>query len=239
MNKLKGLLYTLVVTLLFAACEPVESSYTVDGNVPGIYTVKNGSVLAQELTDSLLTVSNIGDFDLQVGDRVYLALYYFYDLYNPKNNELKIVDVIEKIPTLSVTERDSVNAAGYDLPLRPYGYYFQPSMWVWDNRLNVNALFAAKPEDVDFVMSLRNVRNDTVNFNLLAKTTAPMDTACTKLLSYDLNNFGTLLTEEEKVGLKNHKKLNFCVFMKNKTAKDSLIEQRWDVATGEFANPLY
>lgn len=239
MNKLKGLFYTLVATLLFVACEPVEYSYTMDGNVPGIYTVKSGSILAQELTDSLLAVSNIGDFDLQVGDRVYLTLYYFYDLYNPKNNELKIVDVIEKIPTLSVTERDSVNAAGYDLLLRPYGYYFQPSMWVWDNRLNVNALFASKPEDVDFVMSLRNVRNDTINFNLLAKTTAPKDTVCTKLLSYDLNNFEALLTEEEKVGLKNYKKLNFFVYMKNKNSKDSLIEQRWDVSTGEFANPLY
>lgn len=239
MNKLKVIFYSLIATVLFVACEPVENSYVTHGYVPNIYTVNSSYTLTPEFSDSLISVSNIGEFDLQPGDRVYLTLYYYNDLYNPKKNELKIYNVIEKIPTLSIAEHDSVNAADYDLLLRPYGYYFQPSMWVWNNRLNVNVLFASKPEDADFAMSLRGVKNDTVNFDLLAKTTVPLDTACTKLLSYDLNNFETLFTDEEKAGLRTHEKLKFSVFMNNKNSKDSIVEYRWDVVTGEFVNPLY
>ena len=251
MNKLKGIFYTLVVAVLFVACEPVENSYTMDGYMLDIYTVKSNSTLSQELSDTVLSVKNIGDFELQAGDRVCLYLYYHYDLYNIKNNQLKIDNMVAKIPTLSISEREDVNAIDYDLLLGSNNYllykkdgksYFLTypyNIWLWDNRLNVIASFASKPENVDFVMSLRDVKNDTVNFNLLAKTTAPMDTVCTKLLSYDLKNFRTLLTDEEKDELRRHQKLTFQIFMKNKNSKDSLVEQSWGVMNGKFVNPLF
>lgn len=251
MNKLKEIFYALAAVVLFVACEPVENSYVVDGNILDIYTVNSGMTITQEFDDSLLSVGNIGNFDLQAGDRVCLYLYYHYDLYNIKNNRFGIVDVVDKIPTLSIAERESVDTAGYDMLLGSTNYlmynvgnksYFLPkayNIWIWDNRLNVIASFPSKPQNTDFVMSLRSVKNDTVNFNLLGKTTAPLDTVCTKLLSYDLKNFKTLLTDDEKAQLRTHEKLKFQIYMKNKNSKDSLIEQCWGVMHGEFVNPLF
>lgn len=239
MNKLKGIFYTFVSAVLIVACEPVENSYTVDTYMLDVYTIGGNSALIPEFEDTLLKVTNMGEFDLAAGERVCLYVYNHFDAYNPKNSELKIVNVVEKIPTLSIAEREGINSSEYELLMRPISYYYQPSIWVWNNRLNVNALFHALPENTDFVMSIRDIQNDTVNFNLLGKTTAPSDSLHTKLLSYDLNNLKTLLTDDEKAGLNAHEKLTFRIFMKYKDSKDSLMELGCGVEKGEFVNPLY
>lgn len=240
MNNLKGIFYTAVLSvLLLVSCGPIENTNTFDIVKLDIYTVNAGSTLTEEFDDSSFTVRNFSDFDLQIGDRVCLFVHGYFDFYNPKNSYQEIRALVEKIPTLTITERGAVNESDYDLPLRSYDYCCQPNTWLWNNRLNVNALFAAKPEATDFVMSLREVRNDTVCLNLLAKSTMPSDTLFTKLLSYDLNNIDSLFTSEERDSVKKHEKLTFRIYMKNKNSKDSLVEQTWGINKGEFVNPLF
>lgn len=239
MNKIKGIFYTVFcVALLLVACDPVENSYTSDTYMIDIYTVNN-NYLIPEFDDTLLAVTNFSDFDLNNGERACVNLHYHYDAFNSKNCEFRIINVVEKISDMPLAQREGVDIAGYDLPLTVFPYWYQPSVWLWDNRLNVNAKFAAKPDATDFVMSLRAVQSDTLLFNLFAKTTMPSDTLHTKLLSYDLNNVDDLFTDEEKEGLKGYEKLKFRIFMKNIIGKDSVVERVFDVQKGEFVNPLF
>ena len=231
MNKLKFIFPVLLSVLLIAvACEPVQNSYVVDSYSVDVYMVNGNATLTPELGDTILRVSNFSSYDLEPGDRACICLHYHFDAYNSKNCELKIADVMEKIETLELDPRENTADESYDLPIGVYDYNLcKPYAWVCNNRVNVNALFKAKPAATDFVMSLAGVKQDTLLLNLRAKTTAPSDTAFTKLLSYSLDGIGNMLTDEEKAGLQGHEKLKLRVQM-----KDGWI----DVSTGEFVNPL-
>ena len=240
MNRLKTIFYTIIATVLFfVACDPVQNSYTSDSYLRDIYTVNNNTTLTPEFGDTSLRVSNFNEFGLRPGDRVSLYLHYHFDAYDANKNELKIVELLEKIQTLSIGQCDSVDVSDYDLPLRVSPYDYQPSIWVWNNRLNINAIFAAKADSTDFVMSLRGVERDTVMLNLSARTTAPLGSYEAKLLSYDIADIGKVLADEEVDSLKQHKKLIFRIYLKNKDDKGNLFERPYLVEKGEFANPLY
>lgn len=240
MDKLKVIfLNVIVAVLLLVSCGPMENSYVSDSYTIDVFTVNNGATLTPEFDDTLLRVKNFADFDLQPGERVSLHMHKHFDAYNPKNSYLEIVDLLEKIPTLSIAQREDVVPDGYDLPLGVSPYFYQPSIWVWDNRLNVNALFRAKADATDFVMSLRDIRKDTVSLNLLAKSDEPTETLSAKLLSYNLENIDALFTNEEKEALKGYKKLVFNIYMKNKDKEDKLSDKLYFVEKGEFLNPLY
>ena len=239
MNRVKGIFYALVGFVLLVACEPVENSYTSDTYLLDIYKVNNNTSLAAEFGDTSLFVSNFSEFKLKPGDRACLYLHSHLDAYNSKNNSLRIVDVVEVIPTLAIEQRDALDAAEYDLPLRAKAYYYNPAIWIWDNRLNVNAVFAAKPDATDFAMTVRGVAKDTVMVNLLAKTTEASNEYSSRLLAYDLANIGEMLTPEEQEALKSYEKLIFRIYLKNKGKDGQLIEIPYFVEKGTFANPLY
>lgn len=239
MNRVKGIFYALVGFVLLIACEPVDNSYFSDTYLLDIYKVNNNTSLTAEFGDTSLFVSNFSEFKLKPGDRAYLYLHSHLDAYNSKNNSLKIVELVEIIPTLTFEQRDALNVAEYDLPLRATMYNYNPSIWIWDNRLNVNVLFAAKPDATDFAMTVRGVAKDTVMVNLLAKTTEASNKSSSKLLAYDLANIGEMLTPEEQEALKSYEKLIFRIYLKNKGEDGTLVEKPYLVEKGEFANPFY
>ena len=239
MNRVKGIFYALVGFVLLIACEPVENSYISDTYLLDIYKVNNNTSLTAEFNDTFMYVNNFSEFKLKPGDRACLYLQSHLDAYNSKNNSLRIVDVVEVIPTLAIEQRDALDAAEYDLPLRAKAYYYNPAIWIWDNRLNVNAVFAAKPDAIDFAMTVRGVAKDTVMVNLLAKTTEASEEYSSRLLAYDLANIGEMLTPEEQEALKSYEKLIFRIYLKNKGKDGQLIEIPYFVEKGAFANPLY
>ena len=239
MNRVKGIFYALVGFVLLVACETFENSYISDTYLLDIYKVNNNTSLTAEFNDTFMYVNNFSEFKLKPGDRACLYLQSHLDAYNSKNNSLRIVDVVEVIPTLAIEQRDALDAAEYDLPLRAKAYYYNPAIWIWDNRLNVNAVFAAKPDVTDFAMTVRGVAKDTVMVNLLAKTTEASNEYSSKLLAYDLANIGEMLTPEEQEALKSYEKLIFRIYLKNKGKDGQLIEIPYFVEKGAFANPLY
>ena len=239
MNRVKGIFYALVGFVLLVACEPVENSYISDTYLLDIYKVNNNTSLTAEFNDTFMYVNNFSEFKLKPGDRACLYLHSHLDAYNSKNNSLRIVDVVEVIPTLAIEQRDALDAAEYDLPLRAKAYYYNPAIWIWDNRLNVNAVFAANPDATDFAMTVRGVAKDTVMVNLLAKTTEASNEYSSKLLAYDLASIGEMLTPEEQEALKSYEKLIFRIYLKNKGEDGQLIEIPYFVEKGAFANPLY
>ena len=239
MNRVKGIFYALVGFVLLVACEPVENSYISDTYLLDIYKVNNNTSLTTEFNDTFMYVNNFSEFKLKPGDRACLYLQSHLDAYNSKNNSLRIVDVVEVIPTLAIEQRDALDAAEYDLPLRAKAYYYNPAIWIWDNRLNVNAVFAANPDATDFAMTVRGVAKDTVMVNLLAKTTEASNEYSSRLLAYDLANIGEMLTPEEQEALKSYEKLIFRIYLKNKGKDGQLIEIPYFVEKGAFANPLY
>ena len=239
MNRVKGIFYALVGFVLLVACEPVENSYISDTYLLDIYKVNNNTSLTAEFNDTFMYVNNFSEFKLKPGDRACLYLQSHLDAYNSKNNSLRIADVVEVIPTLAIEQRDALDAAEYDLPLRAKAYYYNPAIWIWDNRLNVNAVFAAKPDVTDFAMTVRGVAKDTVMVNLLAKTTEASNEYSSRLLSYDLANIGEMLTPEEQEALKSYEKLIFRIYLKNKGKDGQPIEIPYFVEKGTFANPLY
>lgn len=239
MNRVKGIFYALVGFVLLVACEPVENSYISDTYLLDIYKVNNNTSLTAEFNDTFMYVNNFSEFKLKPGDRACLYLQSHLDAYNSKNNSLKIVELVEIIPTLTFEQRDALDAAEYDLPLRAKAYYYNPAIWIWDNRLNVNAVFAAKPDVTDFAMTVRGVAKDTVMVNLLAKTTEASNEYSSRLLAYDLANIGEMLTPEEQEALKSYEKLIFRIYLKNKGKDGTLVEKPYLVEKGEFANPFY
>lgn len=240
MTRLKSIFSAIIGAMLFfTACDPVENSYIYDEYDLNIFTVSGNKKLEPEFLDTLLSAKNFDDFDLKAGDRVCLYLHNHLDVYNPKNSYLEILNLVEKIPTSAMPQRESIDASSYDLPLNIYMYYYNPATWIWKNILNINVTFAAKPEATDFVMVLHGIKEDYVEFNLLAKTTEPSERYSSKLLSYDIKDITTLFTDEEKEALKGYEKLKFRIYLKNKGEDGKLSDKAYYVERGEFVNPLF
>lgn len=247
MNKLKGIFYAIAAAvLLFTSCEPVQPTYVVSSYSSNIYTITEDLKLAPEFEDTLYRVNNVGDFGkfgLEPGDRAHLILHYYFDAYNGKGGELNIYSNVEEIATLPIMPRGSVDANDYEMPLGLYSYELLYAntypTWIWDNRLNINVSFAAKPSATDFVMALRGVEKDTVRLDILAKTTLPSDTVNSKLLSYDIKNITEMFTDEEKSALREYEKLTFRIYRKNKKVTGELYDVACGIYAGEYVNPLH
>lgn len=247
MNKLKGIFFAITATvLLFTSCDPVQPSYVISSYSSNIYTITEDLKLAPEFEDTLYRVNNISEFDkfgLEPGDRAHLILHYYFDAYSAKGAELNVYSTLEEIATLPIVPRDSVDAGDYGLPLGIYPYELLYAntypTWIWDNRLNINVSFAAKPAGTDFVMALRGVEKDTVRLDILAKTTLPSDTVNSKLLSYDIKNITEMFTDEERSALREYEKLTFKIYRKNKKVTGELYDVACGIYAGEYVNPLH
>lgn len=244
MNRFLGIFVSFVTLLLMlVSCEPAEIYKTEEGYVSNIYTV-NKATLMPEFEDSLIRlVNDPADFDLKTGDRAHILLYYYYDAYSGKKPEWKIEQVVEKIPTLSMVARDSIDVDSFDMAFSGlYGYEllgaYTSSQWIWNNCLNVNVTHRGIPEKTQFAMTLNGIVNDTIKLNLLGKTEEKGDTIRTKLLTYDLTNIGDLLTDSEKESLDEYDKLKFRVYLKYEDAKGDTHNYSFPISLGEFINPL-
>ena len=90
----------------------------------------------------------------------------------------------------------------------------------------------------DSISTYRGVSNDTINLNLLAKTEQPSDTARTRLLTFDLNNIGSLLTDEERVAINGYERMKFRVYLKYKDKEGKLHDNVFPIVVGDIANPV-
>ncbi|MBO7230273.1 MAG: hypothetical protein J6V20_02545 [Bacteroidaceae bacterium] len=242
MNKFSGIFLTAVSVFTFLACGPGEISYVEEGYLSGIYTA-NKATLRPEFEDTLYRMNNKPwDFGLETGDRAHVLLHYTFDAYNGKGVEWEIVNVVEEIPTLSLSPREEIDSSVYDMPFDGYTYYelydsYMRPEWVWNNMINVNVKYKAVAEKTQFVMAVRGVSNDTINLNLFAKTEQLSDTARTKLLTFDLNDIGSLLTDEEKVAINGYERMKFRVHLKYKDKTGKLHDNSFPIMVGDIANP--
>ncbi len=242
MNRLFGTISFFVALFSLASCGPAEVTWVEEGYVSNIYMV-NKATLRPEFEDTIYRVTNNPwDFGLETGDRAHVIMHYYFDAYSGRSTQWDIVRVVEEIPILPVTNRDSIDTFSYDMPFAGvntyelYDRYLHPA-WVWNNRLNVNVVYKAVPENTQFAMTVRGVSNDTINMHLLAKSEQLSDTARTKLLTFDLNNIGRLLTNDEKVAIKGYDRLKFRIHLNYKDAEGKLHDNSFSVMYGDIETP--
>ena len=243
MNKFTGIFLVLISLFALWACDPIENSYKQEGYISRIYTV-NKAALRPEFEDTLYRMTNEPwEFGLETGDRAHVLLHYKYDAFNGKGVEWEVFKVIEEIPTLNLTPREEIDADTCDMPfsgLTPYELYdsYMRPEWVWNNMINVNVVYKAVAEKTRFAMTVRGVSNDTISLNLLAKTEQPSDTARTRLLTFDLNNIGSLLTDEERIAINGYERMKFRVHLKYKDKEGKLHDNVFPIVVGDIANPV-
>lgn len=245
MNKLCKIFLSIAASfVVLVSCGPGEISNESWGYVSHIYTVDKHT-LRPEFEDTLFRMSNFEEFahELSTGDRAHILLYYYHDHYSSMAPDWKIVEVIEKIPTLQLASRDEIDLAAYDMPFTGLAYYETSSayidpVWLWKDKLNVNAVFRSDADKTEFAMSVKEVKNDTLHMNLLARTTMPSSKDTTKLLTFDLTDIGSMLTADEKASLRVYDKLKFRVHLKYIDNKGTVKDNKFDVLRGEFVNPM-
>ncbi|MBQ8336198.1 MAG: hypothetical protein IJY44_01550 [Bacteroidaceae bacterium] len=246
MNRLFRIFPLAVIAVAaLVSCGPAVNSNEEWGYESHVYTVDKYA-LRPEFADTFYRISNFSDFtdQLKDGDRAHVLLYFYRDFYSSKGREWKIINVVEKIPTLEVTPRKNIDADTCDMPftgITPYelsSRYLWPT-WLWKSKLNVNVSFKSVAADTKLAMEVRNVVNDTVHMNLLGKSYAASDSVHTKLLTFDLTGIEGLLTSEEAASLKEYEKLKFMMHYKHVTKKDSVFDNAVPVYYGEFSNPMH
>lgn len=242
MKKFFSLLVAFISVIAFWSCGPVTPEGTFEQYLETIYTVKK-SAAVPEFEDTAFYVKNIDEYGLVTGDRVHMGLHYYYDAYSGKKGEWNIVKMVRKIPVRSIVARENIETSEYDMPFEGLVFYelFDSYLWpdwIWENRLNINVGFKAPAEKTQIEMVMHGVANDTIKLHLVAKSDENSNIATTQLLTYNLEDIPSLLTEEEKDGLKEYEKLNFRIYYKLKDG-DKLKDTNFTIKRGEFKNPLY
>ena len=117
--------------------------------------------------------------------------------------EWNIVNVVEKIPTRSITAQDSAMCADFTTPFTALNFYefmdrFCNPLWVWNDCQNINITYKGVEEGAEFAMVVRGVADDCLELQLLAKANTIGEVETTKLLTFDLKNVGDFLSKEQK-----------------------------------------
>jgi hypothetical protein len=199
MKKLYSAVAALSAALIMWACGPAEMSYTMEYELQGLYTV-NKHTVAPEFSDTFMFVNNMGNYDLETGDRALLTLYYFYDLYSGKPGQWSITNVVKKIPVRALSA--DIDTAAYDTPITGLQYLnffndFETRAWVWKDRQNICAKYKGVEEDAAFAMTVRGVKEGCVELDLFVDAPESEKETAT-LLTFDISNMADFLSEEDK-----------------------------------------
>lgn len=229
----------MTATLFLASCEPAEQEYTVEQFYSSIYTV-NKSTLSPEFSDSAVVVSNIADYGLQTGDRAHMILRYYFDYATMKKPQVTVHQLVEVIPTLSLSSKESVDTVRYSTPfnkLHQYEFhdrYAQP-IWIWKNRLNMNISYFGLRDGADFAMSVRDVKDGCVELDLRADANRVGNATTTRLLTYDLSNVADFFTEDQKKSVADMDSLKTRIFF-DREENGSI--KKVNIVGGNIANPI-
>ena len=239
MKKLFGIAVALMSTIVFFSCEPAEQEFRYDYYFDNIYTV-NKQKLRPEFEDSLITITNMEQFGLVTGQRARMVLHYFYDYSTMRYPKCEINDVVEVIPTLSLSVMDSVAVAEYATPFVKLHYYelmdrYCHPVWIWDNKQNLNISFKGIKDNANFAMSVRGVSGDSIEFDLYAKAEKAGNVTSTKLLTFDLSDVDDFLTEEQKKSIAGKDSLWTRIYFKRE--EDNAVKEV-NILGGKFANPV-
>lgn len=233
-NYIKLFLVPALIALV-AACDPAESEYKYETYVDNIYTV-NKATVQPEFSDTSYFVENIDNFGLKTGDRARMVLHFYHDAYSGLRPSWNISQLIEVIPTRELSAMDSTLLASYTTPLDLDNYEmsdrFLYPVWVWDNRQNINVKFKGVADGADFKLMVRGVSNDCVEFDLVAKVNSTNSVVNKKLITFDLSQVGSFLSNEQKQQLATKDSLRTMVYFKSENAKGEVSEK--SVVGGKF-----
>ena len=239
MKKLFDFALVSFAALMLFSCEPAEQGYTVEQYYDNIFTV-NKSAVVPEFSDSTLIVSNISQYGLQTGDRAHMILRYYFDYETMKKPELKVYQIINVIPTLSLVPKEEIDTLVYNTPfnkLHKYEFmdrYAQP-VWVWKNRQNINISYFGLRDDASFAMSVTGVNEDCVELELRAKAKRSGNVTASRLLTFDLSNVADYLTEEHKKSIAGIDSLRTRIYFNR---EENGVVKRVDIIGGKIANPV-
>ena len=202
MKRLTGIFSLFAVVSMLWSCGPAEVSQVYDIYMTSLYTV-NKHTLTEEFSDSAFFVKNMDDFDLETGDRAIIKLHWHYDLYSSIAPEYKILEVKKKIPTYSLTHKDSIDASLYTTAI-PYlrhldlGSHYQKPLWVWNGRQNLNIVYKGESEGAEFALVPRGFKDKFLEFDLLAKAVDAGKKETERLLTFDISNVVEYLDSADK-----------------------------------------
>lgn len=239
MKKFFGYILLALSAILVWSCEPAESGFTQTIYIDNIFTV-NKHTLRPEFEDTTYMMQNMASYPLQTGDRARIIIKYYYDAYSGKLPEWNIVNVVEKIPTRSITAQDSAMCADFTTPFTAINYYelmdrFCNPLWVWNDCQNINITYKGVEEGAEFAMVVRGVADDCLELQLLAKANTIGEVETTKLLTFDLKNVGDFLSKEQKDSVAGIDSLRTRIYFQ-RLDKGELREV--NVIGGTWANPF-
>ena len=224
----KGFLFILTVlaVVLFAAVSCDKAHSTSDGRIQGVYTVY-GNALMPERTDTSYTVSNMREFDLNHGDRAIITLAYEIDnLIGAQYAKWYIKSVDEKLVTLPLTAKDSVDATEYSSVIdgpADWSFFMYGKYWLWNKYQNFYIKYYSDGTKGDFKLSPVGMSGDTLCFALNSKFVAG-DKANVELLTFDVSNAYTMLSTEDAAKLLNADSIYTKITTKvNMVEKDTVV----------------
>ena len=157
-----------------------------------------------------------------------------------KKPELKVYQIINVIPTLSLVPKEEIDTLVYNTPfnkLHKYEFmdrYAQP-VWVWKNRQNINISYFGLRDDASFAMSVTGVNEDCVELELRAKAKRSGNVTASRLLTFDLSNVADYLTEEHKKSIAGIDSLRTRIYFNR---EENGAVKRVDIIGGKIANPV-
>ena len=202
MKRLAGIFSLFAVVSMLWSCGPAEVSQVYDIYMTSLYTV-NKHTLTEEFSDTSFFVKNMDDFDLETGDRAIIKLHWHYDLYSNIAPEYKILEVKKKIPTYSLTHKDSIDASLYttaipNLRYLDLGSSYQRPLWLWNGCQNLNILYKGEEEGAEFALVPRGFKDGFLEFDLLAKAIDAGKKETERLLTFDISNVVEYLDSADK-----------------------------------------
>lgn len=239
-NLFKQFSLYIAAAVSLVACDPAESEYSFEDYKEGLYTI-NKSTITPEFEDTSYIVLNMDEQALNTGDRARLLVRYYYDSNVTKYPERTIMKVIEVIPTYPIVAQESIDASEYNTLVTSINSYdmgdrFVSPVWVWKNRQNVNVQFKGIADGAQYAMTVIGVEDDCVNLQLHIKAKESGAVKTEKLLTFDLNDLGNLLTDSQKAGIKSCETLKTKVYVKCLKPNGEVSNVATPVS--EFSNPF-
>ena len=244
MKKFFALIFSSVALLsFFQSCDNPENEYVIDSSRDNIFTVREitGSrvVVSPEFQDTIYWVSNADKYGFEVGYRARMILREYFDSNTMKYPECTVEKIVETLPVYPLTPADAIDASEYTTPVSGFKLYFnwgydELPIWVWDNIQNINIKY--KGDNPSFAMTVIGVDGDCIELQLLIKADGNTAQESTKLLSFDLNGLGAILTENEKSSLASYETLKTVVYFKKLDEDGSLKNEPTEEC--EFDNPF-
>lgn len=177
----KKFIYLLLFVFLgvgVTGCDDPEVSMTRQGTFENVFDVEN-SLVCPAFSEDKYSVNNLAEMGLRNGDRVYMRLRYYHDMYSMPTPYIDIETVHTKVPFLSMSRKGSFDETLFNTPLAGVApiYFFtingqvsnEPITYIWadDETQNV-AVRYDKDMIGEFKMTLDSVRESVAFFRLYA-----------------------------------------------------------------------